>query len=389
MNPSISTRAVRSIPAVASLVALLALILWLWLARNTGQRLALRLPGADSSPITVESTQTNAVLLGQMIRRPGQPSKLPGSWPRFRGPNLDGISAEPTTLAREWKSAGPQPLWSLDVGEGYASAAIHSGRVCVMDYDQEKRQDALRCFSLTDGQEIWRYAYPIAVKRNHGMSRTVPAVTDKYAVAMGPKRHVLCVDAKTGQLQWGIDLVQQLGATVPPGHAGQCPLLDGERLIVAVGGKEALLVAVDLETGKPVWQTPNPKKSQMTHSSVIPMEFAGRRLYVYCGSLGIVGVSAADGTLLWESSDWKISIATIPSPVILDGGKIFLSGGYNAGSMMLQLKVEGEKMTPSVLHRLPPETFGSTQHTPIYLQQHLFGVRPDGQFVCLAHRSAA
>ena len=64
-----------------------------------------------------------------------------------------------------------------------------------MDYDREKKQDAVRCLSLADGKEIWRYSYPVAVKRNHGMSRTMPAVTDKYVVGHGPKCHVACLDA--------------------------------------------------------------------------------------------------------------------------------------------------------------------------------------------------
>jgi len=59
----------------------------------------------------------------------------------------------------------------------------------------------------------------------------------------------------------------------------------------------------------------------MTHSSVMPMEFAGERMYVYCASMGVVGVSAKDGRLLWETTDWKISIATVPSPTILDDGR--------------------------------------------------------------------
>src|SRR6185295_20288549 len=107
-----------------------------------------------------------------------------------------------------------------------------------------------------------------------------------------------------------------------------------------------------LETGKPLWQTPNPREWKRTHSSVQPMDFAGRRLYVYCASGGVVGADAKDGAPLWESSDWKISIATVPSPLPLDGGKVFLTGGYNAGSLMLQLTEENAKLVPRPAFRL-------------------------------------
>lgn len=68
----------------------------------------------------------------------------------------------------------------------------------------------------------------------------------------------------------------------------------------------------------------------MTHASIVPMKLAGRRMYVYCGKGGVAGVAADDGTILWQTSEWKISIATCPSPVILPDGKVFLCGGYNS-----------------------------------------------------------
>jgi len=211
----------------------------------------------------------------------------------------------------------------------------------------------------------------------------VPTVASNVVVAMGPKCHVVALNPVTGELKWGLDLVRQFGAKVPDWYAGQCPLIEGDRVILAPGGSNVLMMAVEAETGRVLWQTPNPREWKMTHSSIMPMDFQGQHLYVYCGSRGVVGVSARDGAILWDTTDWKISIATVPSPVILDDGRIFLSGGYNAGSLMLQLKDEGGKITAQTLYRLKPEVFGATQQTPILHQDHLYGVRPDGEFVCL------
>ena len=150
-------------------------------------------------------------------------------------------------------------------------------------------------------------------------------MTDKVVVALGPKCHVVCLNSTTGELLWGLDLVRRYGTTIPPWYAGQCPLIDGGAVILAPGGRDALLLALDSQTGKVRWQTPNPHGWKMTHSSLMPMEFAGERMYVYCANNGVVGVSAKDGAILWETTDWKISIATVPSPLILDGGRIFLT----------------------------------------------------------------
>ena len=53
---------------------------------------------------------------------------LAADWPQFRGPHRDGISRE-TGLYREWPAEGPKVLWTTEVCQGYAAAAIHDGKV--------------------------------------------------------------------------------------------------------------------------------------------------------------------------------------------------------------------------------------------------------------------
>ena len=186
-----------------------------------------------------------------------------------------------------------------------------------------------------------------------------------------------------GELKWSISLVREFGASVPEWYAGQCPLVDGDKVILAPGGKDALLLAVELATGKPLWRTLNPHGWRMTHSSISPMDFAGHRLYLYCANKGVVGVDAKDGSQLFETIDWKISLATVPSPLPLPDGRIFFTGGYNAGSLMLELHEETGRIVPKSLFKLTAEIFGATQHTPIFRGDHIYGTRADGRFVCL------
>ena len=375
-------RVIDWIPGLVMAVAVGCLAVWF--VRNPVGHFKPRVPGTDQAPATTGgANRANPVLSGQLVVGPGQPATLAGAWPAFRGSDGTGAARSSPALARSWDEAGPRALWGVDVGEGYAGPSILNGRVYLMDYDREKKQDALRCLSLADGREIWRFVYSMAVKRNHGMTRTTPTVTDRFVVAMGPKCHVVCLDAATGALKWGLDLVKDFGTTVPQWYAGQCPLIEGDRVILAPGGPEALVMAVELETGQVAWRTPNPREWQMTHVSLAPMEFGGKRQYVYCASHGVVGVDAQDGSLLWEATDWKISIATVPTPVVVEGGRIFLSGGYNAGSLMLQLTEEGGRIVPKTLFRLDANVFGATQQTPILHDGFLYGTRPDGRFVCL------
>jgi outer membrane protein assembly factor BamB len=354
-----------------------------WMLHGTDKPLEARLPGADAYPESLEEARGNPVLLGATLPGVGTAGTSGVGWPQFRGLRRDGTAAG-TNLAARWPGDGLPALWTVEVGEGYAGPAIADGRVFLMDYDREAKTDALRCLSLVDGQEVWRFTYPINVKRNHGMTRTVPAVASDRVVAIGPKCHVVSCGVQTGDLQWTLDLVQEFGTTVPEWYAGQCPLIDGDRVILAPGGPEALLLAVRLDDGEVLWQTPNPRGWKMTHSSIMPMEFGGERQYVYCANKGVVGVSATDGRLLWSTPEWKISIATVPSPCVLEGDRIFLSGGYNAGSMMLRLERGGEGITAKPLFRLDADVFGATQQSPIMHENHIYGVRPDGRLVCLA-----
>ncbi len=370
----------KLIPLILATAAVAAL--YLWFDGDTASDLTARLPGTagDDSAQTDEPT---GPIAGELLTFDGVPSALPGRWPRFRGENLDNIGQEDIQLSTTWPASGPLVLWSLDVGEGYAGAAVLNGRVYILDYDRENSADAVRCLSLDDGRDIWRYSYPVKVKRNHGMSRTVPAVTDKFIVTLGPKCHVTCLDSTTGRFLWMLNLSGQFRAKVPLWYAGQCPLIDDGKAVIATGG-DALLIAVDCATGEILWQSPNPLGWEMTHSSIMLAEFAGRRMYIYCGSGGVAGISAQDGSILWQTTDWKIRIANIASPLVMGDGLIFLSGGYNSGSMMLRLTEQDGQIVPEVLYKLGPEVFGATQHTPIFYEGHIYGVRPDKQLVCLS-----
>ena len=368
------------LPAALVCVAL-GLLAYVWMSGVPDGWVPLRIPlaGGDGAGDTggVSPLEKRSLTVSD-----GTAPDLPGAWPCFRGPNRDAVAVEDTPLAESWAAGEPKPLWAVDVGDGYAGAAVLNGRVYLMDYDRTAKADALRCLSLTDGKELWKFSYPLAVKRNHGMSRTVPAVTSKYVVGFGPKCHVSCLDAVSGKYQWGIDLVREYGTTVPAWYAGQCPLIDGDKVILAPSGS-SLMIAVELATGKVLWKTPNPRDWKMTHVSITPMTIAGRKTYIYCGHRGVAGVAADDGSLLWETPDWKISIATVSSPVPVPDNRIFLSGGYEAGSMMLEVSNQAGTWQTKTLFRLDADTFGATQQTPVLYAGHIYGVRPNGELVCL------
>jgi len=371
------------VPTLLAILAVVLVVLWM----NTGpiDGLYARVPGLDRPVNSVPHAVLPAPEAGDPVVSDGKPSELTGTWPGFRGPQRDGICHDSVPLARKWPDGGPEVLWSVELGPGHGGAAVWGGRVYVLDYDVQNRADTLRCLSLDDGKEIWRNGYPVEVAESHGMSRTVPAVADGCVVSMGPRCHVACWDANTGQCLWLVDVVNEYQATVPEWHSGQCPLVDGGRVILAPSGT-AFMVARDLRSGEVVWESAKLHNWQMTHSSIAPVDYGGRRMYVYCGSRGVAGIAADDGSLLWETTDWVGKMATCPTPVSLGDGRIFFSGGYNAGSLMLKLEENNGRLGASTLFRLRPRQFESEHHTPIFFEGHIYGVRtnPGGkQLACI------
>ena len=55
-------------------------------------------------------------------------------------------------------SAGPEVLWTANVGIGFGGPVIKDGKVYLLDRD-DKVGDKLRCFDLSSGKELWSFGY--------------------------------------------------------------------------------------------------------------------------------------------------------------------------------------------------------------------------------------
>lgn len=373
---------------IITIITAIAIVTY-WFLYNPAKDFSESLPGQDNRP--PRSADSEDVKIGiSFMKYADHTSTLKGKWTQFRGAEHDNINKEKIKLIDSWEG-GPQIKWSVDLGEGHAAPVIYNGKAYLLDYNETRRTDALRCFSLETGQELWSRWYSVNIKRNHGMSRTVPAINDKYLVTIGPRCHVMCVDPENGDLKWGLNLVKEYDTEVPFWYTGQCPIIVDDVAILSPGGK-ALMIGVDCETGKILWETPNPKGWKMSHSSIMPMTFNGKKMYLYFAVGGIIGVSAEGddlGKVLWEMTDFNPNVIA-PSPVILGDGRIFVTAGYGAGGMLFQLKYTNDKYEAVVLQKYKPVNgIASEQQTPILYKGRMFSILPKdaggyrNQFVCV------
>ncbi len=382
---------------IISLVVLVfgTVLLW-WILNPQPLPVTERIPGMDERPKMIVRSDT--VNIGEFFDTlSAMDEVVPGDWPRFRGNDFDNINKDTTPLSENWDTSGPSILWRATLGEGYAGPAVHNGRVYLLDYNERKKADVLRCFSLSSGKELWRRWYYVDLKRNHGYSRTIPAVTDKYLVTIGPRSHVMCVDPYSGKMLWSIDLEKEFGIPgtekgriTPDFYTGQCPMIDNDIAVIAPGGK-ALMIGVDCASGKIIWETPNPDSLRMSHNSIMPMTIHGKRMYVYNAVGGVCGVSAekADlGKLMWITTDWSPA-TTAASPILLGNDEIAVFGSYGAGGarILISSTASGYSATVREQHKAT-NGLASDQQTPVIIGNYIWSVLPENagalkkQLVC-------
>lgn len=367
-----------------------------WYAGDDKYQVNVRVPGMDNRP--KQEIRSDSVIIGEFFDTLGEFDGLvAGEWPRFRGIDFDNISKDPTPLADKWDTAGPPIVWRTTLGEGYSGPVVSEGRVYILDYIERRKADALRCFSLKSGKELWRRWYYAEMKRNHGYSRTIPAVNEKYVVTVGPRSHAMCVDRLTGDLVWTIDMEKefgiagwQKGRVTPDFYSGQCPLIDNGVAVLAPGVK-ALMIGVECSSGKILWKTPNPDSIKMSHGSLIPMTIHGKRMYVYNGVGGVCGVSAEPGDagrLLWVNTEWSPP-TTAASPLYLGNNEIAVFGSYGAGGGRLRIEGDASSMKAVLVEsHKATEGMASDQQTPILTGDYIWCVMPENagilkkQLVC-------
>jgi outer membrane protein assembly factor BamB len=298
------------------------------------------------------------------------------NWPNFRGQAHSNIYPNEISIdySQELKS-----LWTIPLGEGHAAAAVYNGKVFVLDYLEDIEADAIRCFDLQTGKEIWRRWTKIKIKRNHGKSRTIPAVDEDVVLTISPKCQIMCVDRINGELLWGIDLPTKYGTDIPMWYTGQCPLIDNSQAIIAIGSDDTLIAAFDTITGQKLWTVPNPHKIEMSHSSIVPMTIMGKRCYVYAGIGGITAISAEEsdlGSTLWTLREWAPNVIA-PTPIKLTENSIFFTAGYGKGSAIVTVSKDDDQYAAELQESYSPKDgIALEQQSPIKFKDYILAILP-------------
>ena len=236
-----------------------------------------------------------AVFLAQAVG-----TKASGDWPQWRGPNRDGVAAD-FSVPQSWPAELKQQ-WKVTVGIGHASPLFVDGVVYV--FARQGEEEVLLSLDAATGKEIWRVAKAVGYEmhpaaRGHGKGpKSTPVYSKGNIYTLGIAGLLSCHDARTGRLKWRKEFSKQYPNTSPQFGTAMSPVVDNGLLIAHVGGHDkGALTAFDAETGTVKWTY---DADGPAYASPIIVTLAGVRQVVTFTQKEFVGVSAADGKLLWK-----------------------------------------------------------------------------------------
>jgi outer membrane protein assembly factor BamB len=326
-------------------------------------------------------------------------------WPQWFGPKRDGVWRENGLLDR-FPDKGPQVRWRTPIGAGYSGPAVADGKVYITDRQLDagvvnpqnpfgrnavSGKDRILCLDEATGKILWKHEYPSKYEVSYASGpRTTPVVSGGKLWALGTMGELFCLDAATGKVLWSKDFVKDFDASVPVWGFAAHPLLDGDRLICLVGGKN-VVVAFQKDTGKVLWQALSAREPG--YCPPLIFDVGGKRQLIVWHPEAVAGLNPETGEVYW-SEPWRLQSAlSIPTPR-LDNNQLFLTSFYN-GPMMLQFKADDPK--PTVLWKgknwkgggrgteLPQNTDGiqSIMPAPFLRDGYVYGVCSHGELRCL------
>lgn len=255
-------------------------------------------------------------------------------WTDFRGPRRDGHYRGGPILTR-WPEQGLKPLWRRTVGGGYASLVLAEGRVFTIE--QHGDREVVAAYELRTGNEIWTHSWEAAFEESLGGDgpRATPTWHQGRIYALGGTGELHCLDAGEGRLIWSRNILRDTRARNLTWGMSASPLVVDEKVIVLPGGSRGRSVAAyHKETGNALWKSLSDKQA---YTSPMWVTLAGQPQILIVSAKRLMGLSAEDGSLLWDYpwiTDYDVNVA---QPILVGQDRVFISAGYGHGAALVRV----------------------------------------------------
>ena len=329
-------------------------------------------------------------------------------WPSFLGPTGDGKSPEKGILtkwrARSLEEPGLKLVWSKPLGIGYDPPTVSRGRL--FQFDRFGDRARLYALNAETGKELWKYEYETDYEDLYGYNngpRCSPIADGNRVYAYGAEGMLICVSADEGKEIWKVDTFKDFGVVPNFFGVGSTPVIEGDLLLVMVGGSPpesqrvprgqldrvdpngSGIVAFDKYTGKVRYKIADELAS---YSSMKTATIGSRRWgFAFCRG-GLVGFEPATGKLDFHYPwrDEKLESVNASVPVVHDN-QVFISETYGIGSSLLEVAPGTHKVLWKDDENKRAKAMKTHWNTPIYHEGYLYGCSgrniPDADLRCI------
>ncbi len=333
----------------------------------------------DDAPPSVE--EKIPVRLG--VRKKGH------DWPKFLGPTGDSKSAE-TGIIAPWPESGLKIVWQRPLRESYGIGSVAYGRY--YQFDREGNQAKVIALEAETGKPLWEFAYPTDYVDYYGYNggpRCSPVIDGNRVYTYGAQGMLHCLDAETGELIWKVDTAKEFGVIQNFFGVGSTPVIEGDLLIVMVGGSPpeshdlgpgyldrvvgngSGVVAFDKRTGEVKYKTSDELAS---YAAPTLATIEGRRWCFVFARGGLLGFNPADGSIDFHYP-WRAKIlesVNASTPVVVNN-EVFISETYGPGSSLLRVRPGGYEVVWRDDERRRDKAMQTHWNTAVYHEGYLYG----------------
>ncbi len=242
-------------------------------------------------------------------------------WNAFRGPTGMGIENQKTPM--NWNVNSIK--WKTQITGSGQSSVIQSGeKLFLTSADKEGGLRFLHCLDKNTGDLLWKREVKNtreeAVHRMNTWATPTPVTDGNKVLAFFGPAGLHCFDLE-GKKLWEIDLGEFPGSW---GVAASPVIVDGMVLQNCDSTGPSRLLALDLNSGKTIWETKRETKPRGGWSTPIVISVQGKRQIVLNGEFGARGYSLADGKELWFCKSFNGRGSPVP---FYDGKLVFVVNG--------------------------------------------------------------
>ena len=323
------------------------------------------------------------------------------NWPRFRGPNGQGHSAE-TSVPVRW-SATNGIAWQTPIpGDGWSSPVVWDGKVFLTSATDNGTKCHVFCIEAQSGKILWDKValeqQPRRKENKNSFATPTPVTDGRHVFAVFGDGSVVAL-TMSGEVVWtnrevafysrhglgaspilyGDLLIMSYDGSNPVTAAGNWPKVDdNEKLGWQIPWDKSFLAALDTKTGQRRW-TGKRGLSRIAHVTSFIANVDGQDQIISGAGDRLQGFNPKSGELIW--SIYAQGEGVTPSPVLGDG-VVFAASGFEKTTLRA-VRLGGAKGDVTQSHIAWEQKKGvPTQPSPIYVKPYLYAITDGGVASC-------